>query len=1485
VSGPAIAINSQSVTSSTQIQANITVPSGGPLGPRNVTVTTTPGGGGTATLTNGFTVSSAVVNTTTGLTGPISAAYGTPTTFTATVTASSGTPTGDVQFKIDGVNSGSPVTLSGGAATFSPTLDAGGHTITADYLGATGFNGSSDSAAITVSQLSQTISFGAIAGKTFGDPSFVITISGGGSGNPVTLTSSGDITLSTNSVPSTGGSVTVTITGAGAASITADQAGNTNYTAAIAVVRNFTVAKATPVISFSQADRSFNDGNFTLSATSTPSLPITFALLNSPTGVSVASNGSVTVTSPQDTDASVQVRASFAGNDDYNPAEATDTFLVKENVGPTTTKQVTQGTLGTNGWYKSGPDVVVKLMGSDSGSGVDHISYTIDGVDQPDVNDFKEFVTLTADGTHTIAFTVYDANGNSTSDSIVIKLDRTGPVITASPARSTDHNGWFNHDVVIDFSATDATSGGAALSAPSALLTGTADANKSVSVDATDAAGNTSSETFSYQFDATAPVVVVGGVSQGGSYHDGSVSALTVTEPYEASRNMWISNPNTAAGAFYDYATQSGQFTAVASLPLNLTVEGNYTLHVVVEDQAGNESVQDVQFTVDQDAPTINVMGVINGGKYNASPLGVSWSISDDFDFNPVWLLQSLFADVASQNGLAFVNSTAAELQVAPGLGQEGMFKLNLSGKDAAGNIRAIDEITFFIDYNAPLSGAVVQNGTAGTSPWYTSLVEALVSASDPNIRDAAGSLGAIPGTGVALLEYSLDGLNWLPLPGVSGLISLATEGTNTIRTRSTDSAGNQESSHDALVVQIDTVKPFFTAIPNVDGGRATARGGKSVTFDLPTAGDATSGVASVVTVPASGDNFPVGTTMVSATVTDNAGLQKTEQFEVKVGKIIQTITFNPQTTAVYGDAPVTLTATTNATGPAIPVTFTVSGAGHLGLDGKLVIDSAGTITITASAAGDGEFEAATDVVRTITVAKKAITVTAQNETKVYGAANPTLGYDVEGLVGSDTISGITVTLSDPAAHVTTGAVIDVSGPLETSNYLVSYIDGALTVTPAPLTITTNHATREYGLANPTFTATIDGLVNGDGAIAVGTVTFTTSATQLSPIGTYSVTPGGASSTDYTIAFVAGSLCITKANLTVVPNDANRLYGDANPTLTGVVSGARNGDSFSVTYQTAATPASPVGSYAILVASVTGDAIGNYNVDSSATADLEVNPAPLTVTPDNVSITYGDLIPDPLGGTIEGIKNGDDITASYSTSATSSSDAGTYAIVATLNDPNNLLGNYEVTNTPGTLTIGKATPVITWSPAGNIVLLNASVSATSSGVAPLGLSVTSGPGTLQPNGSVKATDVGSIVIRAQAAETTNYLAVDVAKTYASRFASTSGVLQPINQDGTSVVKKGSTLPVKIKVFDVNGVSIGAPGTILGLQRFNATNGVFGTVNEEIISTTPDSNFRWDATAQQWIFNLSTSNLASGTTYTYRIALKDGTYVEFKFGTK
>ena len=102
----------------------------------------------------------------------------------------------------------------------------------------------------------------------------------------------------------------------------------------------------------------------------------------------------------------------------------------------------------------------------------------------------------------------------------------------------------------------------------------------------------------------------------------------------------------------------------------------------------------------------------------------------------------------------------------------------------------------------------------------------------------------------------------------------------------------------------------------------------------------------------------------------------------------------------------------------------------------------------------------------------------------------------------------------------------------------------------------------------------------------------------------------------------------------------------------------------------------------------------------------------------------------------------------------------------------------------------------------------------------------------------------------------------------------SGVLRPVNVDGSSVFKQGSTIPVK---FSLTGADAGIANLTakLYLSQSDAVDPI--AANEAVSTSAADSGntFRYDASAQQYIFNLSTRSLSQGT-WRLRIDLGDGT---------
>jgi len=163
------------------------------------------------------------------------------------------------------------------------------------------------------------------------------------------------------------------------------------------------------------------------------------------------------------------------------------------------------------------------------------------------------------------------------------------------------------------------------------------------------------------------------------------------------------------------------------------------------------------------------------------------------------------------------------------------------------------------------------------------------------------------------------------------------------------------------------------------------------------------------------------------------------------------------------------------------------------------------------------------------------------------------------------------------------------------------------------------------------------------------------------------------------------------------------------------------------------------------------------------------------------------------------------------------------------------------------------------------------------------------------SGVVHITGVGSCTIVATQAGDETYAAADpVTQTFAITYAASGAclgsaghqVLSPLAAEGSSVVRQNATVPVKFRVCDANGGSVGTPGVVTSFTLLRIVQRIVTTeVNLDPEATTPDTTFRWDPAAQQWIFNLSTKDLTPGATYIYRIGLADGSSIEFSFGVR
>ncbi len=200
------------------------------------------------------------------------------------------------------------------------------------------------------------------------------------------------------------------------------------------------------------------------------------------------------------------------------------------------------------------------------------------------------------------------------------------------------------------------------------------------------------------------------------------------------------------------------------------------------------------------------------------------------------------------------------------------------------------------------------------------------------------------------------------------------------------------------------------------------------------------------------------------------------------------------------------------------PITITYDGQSELPV-------SAGTYTVVASIAASDNYAAAA-ATTTLTIEKVAATVTAASGSKVYGTPDPDLTPTSEGFLPFDNIV-VAAAGREGGNAVGSYATYATASGEALSNYEVVTIDGSLSVTPATLVVTADDATREYNTPNPVFTGTLVSVVGGDAI----TATYTTSATTVSPAGTYDIVPALVGPADllanYDVTYVRGTLTVT----------------------------------------------------------------------------------------------------------------------------------------------------------------------------------------------------------------------------------------------------------------------------------------------------------------------------------------------------------------------
>ena len=405
------------------------------------------------------------------------------------------------------------------------------------------------------------------------------------------------------------------------------------------------------------------------------------------------------------------------------------------------------------------------------------------------------------------------------------------------------------------------------------------------------------------------------------------------------------------------------------------------------------------------------------------------------------------------------------------------------------------------------------------------------------------------------------------------------------------------------------------------------------------------------VTVPPTPSAITYGQTLSSSTL--NGGTASvagsfswtTPTTAPGAGTPTESVTFTPNDTADYNTATVTVTITVNkatptvsawptagaiATGQALSSSAltggTASVAGAFAWTTPATVPPSGataeSVTFTPNDAAD--YNTVTGTV-TVTVNSKTtptVTVPPTPSAITYGQtlSSSTLNGGTASVAGS--FSWTTPTTA-PGAGTPTESVTFT--PTDTADYNTATVTVALTVNQATQTISFSVSSPvNYGVAPITLSASggasgnpvTFAVLSGPGSVSGNTLTIL-------GVGTVTISANQAGNTNYSAATqITQSIVVNPAVLTVSANSATRMYGVANPTFTGTITGAVGGDTFTESYSTLATISSNAGIYAI-VPSATGTNLAAYSV-TVQNGSLTISQAPTTTS---ITTTSGSITP------------------------------------------------------------------------------------------------------------------------------------------------------------------------------------------------------------------------------------------------------------------
>lgn len=596
------------------------------------------------------------------------------------------------------------------------------------------------------------------------------------------------------------------------------------------------------------------------------------------------------------------------GIDNTNPVPTLNTpfgdgYL---NIAEAATAETLSGTTGKTG---DGQTVTVTIGGHTYNA-------TVDGAGVWSVSLTSADLQALPPGNNAIVVNVTDSAGNTATLNGTATVDLTAPTLTINPVSG---DGYINNaEAAADIAVTGtasiteagntvtvtingqpytgivAANGQWTVTIPAGAMTGVADGQYPVTVQLSDAAGNSTTVTSNVQLaadPASAPAITLNAFT-GDNILDGAEqqTAQTIsgtTTHVEAGQIVNI----TLNSVVYNATVQAdGSWSvSIPSSALGALTNGTLQIDVAVLDKAGNQATGSESFTVDNTQSGLSVDPVTGDNQLNASEAAAGITISGTSANVPVngvvtiTLNGKTYTATVGVGGGWSTQVSAADLATL----SDGKHTITVSATDAVGQTVTGSDVLNVIIHNlpdatldTPFGDNILNAAEAGVSQTLTGNTG--VSGSG---QTAVVTFGGQDYTAVVAADGSFS----VTVP--SSVLTAIGQGPTAVQVAVTDAAGN--TSNISVPVSVDTVAPVVTittpvagdgiinaaeagAVIPVSGTAGAGEVGDTVTLSLGGhnyTGTVAAGGAWTVNIPADAlANVANGTYTLTATVTDAAG-------------------------------------------------------------------------------------------------------------------------------------------------------------------------------------------------------------------------------------------------------------------------------------------------------------------------------------------------------------------------------------------------------------------------------------------------------------------------------------------------------------------------------------------------------------------------------------------------------------------------------------